>query len=234
MPDCEDFRSQLEMSSVRAMCDRLRLCARNGRRHDALDAIKSLKVPRRAGAAKQSIQLVLRALRQYDARFPHDRSRTKRTLWSAIRSLTPRYFPSPAFERLYVDEFPCDLQSTTAVVEAYASGRMSIVHRLLHYGYAEAADALSTLQSLCPGTSAKVPAGYPRAAELILREARGGALGDARVPLAALRAATVIAVVAADEFHLDCTAAFIQSRRPDLVQLLRRVAGLCAGPTQVH
>ena len=218
------------MTSIRSVCANLRLCAKSGRRHKAHSAIHSFRIPQRRSGSKRNMQDVLSALRHYNSRFPHDTSSTKSALWRAVRSLTPRHVPSPAFEKLCVDNVPLDLDAADA--PAYVSGKMSILHRLYHNGYGEAARALDVLRKECPGTSDQVPAGYPAGAEAILRAVRGNDSGSMPVSLEALRAATVVALVAAEDWHLENARSFIQSRRPDLVDTLRLVAGFREGSTR--
>jgi len=214
--------------SVRHMCSHLRECIKGGRRKRAREALGLLKVPCRVSQAKQDLQHILRALRQYQSRFPNDKALTKRTLWRAVRALTPRYVPSPAFERLYIDTVECDLESNRKVLDAYASGRLSIVHRLLHYGYAEAADALEVLADEHPGAGSKLPPGYPPEAAAILRASQDDTAPKARPSLRALRAAMVLSFVITDDLHACVTAAFIRARRPHLLPFLHRVAARSA------
>ena len=218
------------MTSIRSVCAELRLCAKSGRRHKAHSAIRSFRIPRRRSGSKRNMQAVLCALRHYNSRFPHDVSNTRSALWRAVRSLTPRFIPSPAFEKLYVDNLPCDLGAFVA--PAYVSGKMSILHRLYHYGYGEAARALDVLREECPGSSHQVPAGYPAGAEAILRAVRGNDSGSTPLSLEAMRAAVVVALVTAEDWHLENARSFIQSRRPDLLDTLRLVAGFREGPTR--
>jgi hypothetical protein len=176
------------------------------------------------------MQDVLCALRHYDKRFPHETANTRRALWHAVRSLTARYIPSPAFEKLYIDNIPCDLDATVA--PEYVCGKMSILHRLCHYGYGEAARALDVLRERCPGTSDHVPAGYPTNAAAVLQAVRGTNTGTAPASLETLRAAAVVALVTSEEWHLKNAWSFIQSRRPDLEDTLHLVADFRGEPTR--
>ena len=222
--------SQLEMTSIRAVCAGLRLCAKTGRRHKAHSAIRSFQIPRRLSGSKRNMQDVLSALRHYNSRFPHDTPGLKKALWRAVRSLTPRHVPSPAFDKLCVDNVPLDLDAADA--PAHVSGKMSILHRLYHNGYGEAARALDVLREGCPGTSHQVPAGYPAGAEAILRAVRGTNTGTTRASLQTLRAAAIVALVASEEWHLGNVWSFIQSRRPDLEDTLHLVADFRGEPTR--
>ena len=220
------------MSSIRAKCTGLRLCAKSGRRHKAHEAIRSFNIQRRPSGSKRDMRDILCALRHYDKRFPHEAANTRRALWHAVRSLTPRFIPSPAFEKLYVDSVPCDLGAADA--SKYLSGKMSILHRLYHYGYAEAASALNTLRERCPGTSHTVPSGYPADAQAILCAVRGDNTGSIPASLQVLRAAAVVALVVAEDWHLENAWSFIQLWRPDLVHTFHLVAGFRAAPIQAR
>ena len=136
--------------------------------------------------------------------------------------MTPAFVPSPAFECLGVDTVQCELKATKDLLDDYASGRLSVIHRLLHHGYQEVADALDALRESAPYSGTALPSGLSERAAAVLR-ATSEDSGD-RPSLGVLRAAVTLGVVLGDALYVERAHAFMKTRRPDLVPALVRLS----------
>lgn len=183
--------------------------------------MRAARFPRRVQGARDDLRHVFRLLRLYRRRFPDEGEAVKRTLWRAVRAVTPRFVPSPAFECLEVDRVECELIARRRLLDDYVTGRLSVVHRLFHYGYGEAADALEILRNSTPFDPALIPLAMPRGAVAVLR-AIGGASGE-RPRLAALRAAMTLGVVIGEPLYVEHARSFIWTHRPSLMPVLDRL-----------
>ena len=209
--------------SIRATCESIRSHLARGRGRAARNAIRAARFPRRVQGARDDLRHVFRLLRLYRKRFPGEGETVKRTLWRAVRAVTPTFVPSPAFECLGVDKVECELVAKRRLLDDYATGRLSVVHRLFHYGYREAADALEVLRDSAPFDATLVPSTMPRGAVAVLR-VTGDASGE-RPRLATLRAAVTLGVVVGDPLYVEHARSFIQNHRPDLIPTLHRLLG---------
>jgi hypothetical protein len=209
--------------SIRSMCNLIRGHLARGRGRAARVALKSTRFPRRVQDSQNDLRCVIRLLRRYREQFPADDGTVKRALWRAVRAVTPPYVPGPAFDCLDVDNVKCELVATQGLVEAYASGRLSIVHRLLHYGYGEATEALDTLLNSGPYDGSLAPSALPETATRVLGETTSNF--GTRPPIPVLRAAMTLGFVLGDPLHFERTHSFTQTHRPDLLPMLERLAG---------
>lgn len=209
--------------SIRATCESIRAQLSRGRGRAAKHAIRAVRFPRRTQDSRNDLRHVFRLLRLYHDRFPNDGSTVKRTLWRAVRAVTPTFVPSPAFECLDVDHVECELVAKSHLLEAYVTGRLSVVHRLFHHGYQEAAAALDVLRKSAPFSAVPLPPNLPDGAAAVLRVA--GDVAGERPSVGVLRAAVTLGVIFGEPLYLQRARSFVQTHRPDLEPALERLAG---------
>lgn len=185
--------------------------------------MRAVRFPRRTQDSRNDLRHVFRLLRLYHHRFPDDGGTVKRTLWRAVRAVTPTFVPSPAFECLGVDHVECELVAKSHLLDAYVTGRLSVVHRLFHHGYREAAAALDVLRNSVPFSADPLPPNIPDGAATVLRVA--GDVAGERPPMGVLRAAVTLGVVIGEPLYLQRARLFIEAHRPDLGPSLERLAG---------
>lgn len=208
--------------SIKATCDVIRCHLAKGHGRAAKRALQSMRISRRLCDSRDNLRHVLRVLGRYQSEFPDDAEIIKRALWRAVRALTPAYVPSPAFDCIHVETVDTDLKATRNILDAYASGRLSVMHRLYHYGYREAVDALDAIRKAEPYDANRAPSAFPRVATKVLH-CFGTPQATTKPTLSVLRAAMVLSVVASEPLHSRRALRLVLLQRPDLVTTIDRV-----------
>lgn len=208
------------MKSTRAICTEFKEGIHTSKRLFSHRAVRALKINKRVSSAHSDMKCVMSALRKYSSVFPSDRVATKHAMWRAVRAITPRYIPTPAFERIYAEDVDYDFSGRHCNIERYTSGRMSIVHRLFHYGYGEATAAIDLLVGVLGLCMPRVPSSYSPIAKRVLMIFYASGEDTKAASVHVLRAGVIVAHVFSDSTEFDRTLQYARAHKPATVRWL--------------